>query len=202
MATHLDPAKTILLTPGIFIMTALLGMCCCCRSLKPPEKKRISKSSVCGQCCTWIMNSAFVNFLSLLLQGGGIAAASFLLFYSYEVKFDKWINIDYLSSPWNYALRISLTILVTCPLLSVLWSRLVQGLIFKYKYDVRHSNLGRLEGKPGLPASRRGGESQRGTVLTTMHSLILSLSHTHTHTHMHTHTHTHKACSVYAHMCK
>ena len=165
VATHLNPAKSILLTSGIFFFTAFLGMCCCCfRDRQPPQRRERAsgRSRIAAKlagCCDRFMNSSLINFIAFVLQIGSLVGAAFLIFFTNEQRFEQWLQFDYLNTPWNYLLRVALAIAVIGPLLSVVWSRLVQGLIFKFNFDPLHPNLGSLEGRPGLPASRRGGEA-------------------------------------------
>ena len=176
VVTHLDPSKSILLTSGIFFFTAFLGMCCCCCSdRQPPQQLRERKHrklASCARYCEKFMNSSVVNFVAFVLQIGGLVGGIFLILYSTEPRFEQWLQANYLTTPWNYLLRMVLTVLITAPLLSIIWSRLVQGLIFKFNFNPVHSDLGSLEGRPGLPASRRGGEGLHHTsVPRSIHSL-------------------------------
>ena len=177
VATHLDPSKSILLTSGIFFFTAFLGMCCCCCSDRQPPQQRERehrKLASCFRYCEKFMNSPVVNFAACALQIGGLVGGVFLIFYSNEPRFEQWLQVDFLSTPWNYLLRVAVTVLVTAPLLSIIWSRLVQGLIFKFNFNPLHADLGSLEGRPGLPASRRGGEGHPHTsLLSWTHSCAL-----------------------------
>ena len=169
VATHLDPSKSILLTSGIFLFTAFLGMCCCCCSdRQPPQQlreKKHRKLASCARYCEKFMNTPIVNFMAFVLQIGGLLGGVFLILHSTEPRFEQWLQADFLTTPWSYLLRVVLTVLITAPLLSIIWSRLVQGLIFKFNFNPVHSDLGSLEGRPGLPASRRGGERPHHTVL-------------------------------------
>jgi len=120
------------------------------------------------------MNSSVVNFAACVLQVGGLVGGVFLTLYSIEPQFELWLQVDFLSTPWSYLLRMVLTLLITAPLLSIIWSRLVQGLIFKFNFNPLHSDLGSLEGRPGLPASRRGGEALHYTSVSHL-SLVVAL---------------------------
>ena len=135
--------------------------CCCCSDRQPPQtrERERNKLASCNRCCERFMNSSVVNFAACVLQVGGLVGGVFLTLYSIEPQFELWLQVDYLSTPWSYLLRMVLTLLITAPLLSIIWSRLVQGLIFKFNFNPLHSDLGSLEGRPGLPASRRGGEA-------------------------------------------
>ena len=173
VATNLGPAKTILLTPGVFLMTAFFGMFPCFCSAEPSYGQSDEETgssdvetsrddgelkSFRRECCMFLMNSTFAKFLAFCLQAGGIATTSFLLLYFNTDQLAQEKGIDFLAQPWSNALRLSLSVVIICPLLSFLWSGLVKGFIFKFKHSIRYSDLGQLEGKPGRPASRRGGE--------------------------------------------
>ena len=175
MATHLDPAKSILLTSGIFLFTTFLGMCCCCCTGKQPPLRR-QRASECVRFCDRFMNSSFMSFIAFVLQLGGTAGGVFLLLYTNEKQFEQWLQID-LSRRWSYIIRVTLTTLAAGPLLSVLWSRVVQKLIFHKRRTFQNSedkNRASLE----APGSRCGG----------MYAPYST--HTHMHTHVYTHTHT------------
>ena len=156
VATHLNPTKTLLLIPGVYAFTAFLSMCCCCCKQRTPSGH--SHRSVLLRCCESLMNGPIANLLALALQTGGTAGGAFYLFYRSEAHFDQLLNINILAHPWSFTIRITLSILIIGPFLSILWSRVIQGFIFRYKFDHKNSTLGYLEGRPGLPASRRGGK--------------------------------------------
>ena len=98
-----------------------------------------------------------MNFIAFILQLGGIAGGVFLLVYTNEQQFERWLQID-LGRRWSYIIRVALTILVAGPLLSVLWSRAVQRLIFYKKRTFQNSDA-RNRASLELPAagSRCGG---------------------------------------------
>ena len=237
VATNLGPAKTILLTPGVFLMTAFFGMFPCFCSAEPSYCQSDEESgssdaetsgddreskSLCRECCKFLMNSTFAKLLAFCLQAGGIITTSFLLLYFNTDRLSQEKRIDFLAEPWSNALRLSLSVVVICPLLSFLWSGLVKGFIFKFKHNTRYSNLGQLEGKPGRPASRRGGEmcyihiqfspsmikfkpmyTQSHTLVhihICMHTHLYTYTHACTHTHTHTHTYNYNGTSIKGHL--
>ena len=112
-----------------------------------------------------------MNFIAFILQLGGIAGGVFLLVYTNEQQFERWLQID-LGRRWSYIIRVALTILVAGPLLSVLWSRAVQRLIFYKKRTFQNSDA-RNRASLELPAagSRCGGMQDSAHTLTHTHTL-------------------------------
>ena len=198
VATHLHPAKSILLTSGIFLFTAIIGMCCCCCSRRRQPIRQRERTSQCARYCDRFMNSTFVNIIAFVLQLGGIVGGVFLLAYTNEQQFERWLQID-LGQRWSYIIRVSLAALIAGPLLSVLWSRVVQRLIFHKKQTFQNSDES-IRARSELPASRCGGMQHAHMlyintyVHTYIHTYtcmyIHTLIHTYTHTRVHTHTHT------------
>ena len=198
VATHLHPAKSILLTSGIFLFTAFIGMCCCCCNRRQPIRQR-ERTSQCARYCDRFMNSSFVNIIAFVLQLGGIVGGVFLLAYTNEQQFERWLQID-LGQRWRYIVRVSLAALLAGPLLSVLWSRVVQRLIFHKKQTFQNSdesNRARSE----LPASRCGGMQSTHTYILYIDTYIHTYIHTYTcmYTHTHIRTRTHTYTCIYIH---
>ena len=172
VATQLSPAMTILLSSGIFLMTAVLELNCCCKL-----KKTCDEDSSYRQGLFCFVNVVF-SFFAVFLQGAGISMGSCFLFYSaYKNKLDKQTGYFYLDHPWSYPLRVFLPVLIIGPLLSVLWSRRVKVFTFEYSYHSRNFDLGQHEGNPGQPASRRGGEKAFTSYVFTYSIVNMSISH-------------------------